>query len=152
MLSLWHFGSSLCLAGLNLHRRAIHLENLVTFAVVSSTTAHSLGNVVIYISAHSRRASWCLIMPRKEIPTCTCKGCKGSKGQRGKAHDGQCSKNQQNDVKFGSYCQNCAPNYLCVRCDCWRKESSKKEIPPLCLCLYYHRMVNAADVRISISC
>ena len=63
----------------------------------------------------------------KRKMTCTCKGCKGSKGQRGKPHDGQCSTYQKNNVKFGSYCNNCVTNYLCVRCDCWRKKSCMSE-------------------------
>ena len=58
-------------------------------------------------------------MPRKERLICTCLGCNGGDRANAPPHQGACTKPQQNHVKYGSYCPRCAPNYLCVRCDCF---------------------------------
>ena len=56
-------------------------------------------------------------MGRTQRPICTCMGCAGAKGQRSKAHEGKCSKFQQTEVQYGSYCKSCYANHLCIRCE-----------------------------------
>ena len=123
MLSLLLFGSSLCLAGRNLH--------------------HSFGNFV----------SQCLIMPQSKRPTCTCKGCSGSKGQRGKAHEGQCSSNQHSDPSTDRIARIVRRIiYVCVvTVDGSDSISGATEIAPdITNITFFHRMENTAYSSISI--